>query len=537
MPNPSLHHILNRHKAKNTPEGKVDAKPDATPDTNPHPSKDHKGNSATARADPCEKHAHKSQNDSRSKSRKAKKYIISIKDAKKLFMDLPPEHRFWLEGGGEINNLIELSKELGIMSDRVFSHHVNHHKNDFSEWIRGVLKDRELAFMLSTITDRSTMLMALDAWLEKVKKRGLAVHDDIEDGLDDDNPEPGNPAENVDIELVDNNKEDNNNAAAHENSEHFPSGVVVEPGKDYGIRHYSMRQDHKCAADAIQPSMHQGLDSEESSWQRISDDIAPKKSTLMLKSKPLDPDLGFLQKLSNDSNDRPDKHNERITHSKISWKSPEKQAAEPHERDYAEIKKSFYHRLWEDAYNQKKLKWYEDIDKKNSLIRSEEEKRLRITSEIRLIKEAEEMLNIKKKSLAELEDSLAHREEELLNREEELRARKRILEEKLLGNTLSTRGCAMENKLPPVGVGGFVQNIDDLVEEFRKNVEHKRYDLAKGILAKIRSALENSTATSQFKDHYYRMLFDIMSNMNFLREYEKLKELKKGIKDVFGRRK
>ncbi|MBI4146895.1 hypothetical protein HY489_06185 [Candidatus Woesearchaeota archaeon] len=57
----------------------------------------------------------------------------------------PPEKIFWLKGGTPIKNLAELAKELQNMDDNTYKHHVTPHNNDFSNWIKHVIKNDTLA--------------------------------------------------------------------------------------------------------------------------------------------------------------------------------------------------------------------------------------------------------------------------------------------------------------------------------------------------------------------------------------------------------
>ena len=55
------------------------------------------------------------------------------------------EYCFWTNDGSVISNLSELADVLGSMDSAVFAHHVTRDRNDFADWIEGVLLDAELA--------------------------------------------------------------------------------------------------------------------------------------------------------------------------------------------------------------------------------------------------------------------------------------------------------------------------------------------------------------------------------------------------------
>lgn len=64
----------------------------------------------------------------------------------------PEECIFWCNDGCTFTDLKELAKGLAAMSDETFFHHVdlvNQGRNDFSNWVRDVFNDVELANALT----------------------------------------------------------------------------------------------------------------------------------------------------------------------------------------------------------------------------------------------------------------------------------------------------------------------------------------------------------------------------------------------------
>jgi hypothetical protein len=58
---------------------------------------------------------------------------------------LRPEQRFWLHNGMIVENLHQLAEAFDTIDDKTFDHHLNEDKNDFYNWIRYALHDKELA--------------------------------------------------------------------------------------------------------------------------------------------------------------------------------------------------------------------------------------------------------------------------------------------------------------------------------------------------------------------------------------------------------
>jgi len=69
-----------------------------------------------------------------------------LKEQANNFLARVPEDKvFWCHGGKVFRNMNELADGLSAMSDETFSFHSNLEKKDFSNWVREVIQDEELA--------------------------------------------------------------------------------------------------------------------------------------------------------------------------------------------------------------------------------------------------------------------------------------------------------------------------------------------------------------------------------------------------------
>ena len=92
-------------------------------------------------------------------------------EARKYLSDVASEQCFWINNGPILKNLEELANALPEISDDTFQHHVNNEKNDFSNWVRDVIGDENLANDLLSSKSRYSALNKIRNRLNSLKKK------------------------------------------------------------------------------------------------------------------------------------------------------------------------------------------------------------------------------------------------------------------------------------------------------------------------------------------------------------------------------
>lgn len=92
-----------------------------------------------------------------------KKKRVTRKKAirKRKPVDAKPENYFILVTGVPLKNVKELANALETMNEWVFNHHVNSSRNDFSAWIKNVLKEKALADEIKDVNNIKDMEIKL----------------------------------------------------------------------------------------------------------------------------------------------------------------------------------------------------------------------------------------------------------------------------------------------------------------------------------------------------------------------------------------
>lgn len=83
-----------------------------------------------------------------------------------FIQDIDPKHYFYLNDGKIIKNLPELSEVLLNISENIFNHHVNNERNDFSNWVRDIFLNNELALEISKCKTKDEMINMLSLRVE-----------------------------------------------------------------------------------------------------------------------------------------------------------------------------------------------------------------------------------------------------------------------------------------------------------------------------------------------------------------------------------
>ena len=63
----------------------------------------------------------------------------------KILGNIHPHHEFYFCNGLRVKNLYELLIAFETITDDVYGYHANEQKNDFSNWVKDIFEDKELA--------------------------------------------------------------------------------------------------------------------------------------------------------------------------------------------------------------------------------------------------------------------------------------------------------------------------------------------------------------------------------------------------------
>ena len=83
------------------------------------------------------------------------KHQAQLKEkADKALAKVPEGYVFWCHDGSIFVDINELAAGLVTMSDETFAYHSNLEKQEFSNWVRDVIGDKQLADDLAKATSR-----------------------------------------------------------------------------------------------------------------------------------------------------------------------------------------------------------------------------------------------------------------------------------------------------------------------------------------------------------------------------------------------
>lgn len=107
------------------------------------------------------------------KKAKTAKGVAEKQVAAKLLANVPDEYVFYCNDGQVFRNMAELNNGLNKMSDETFSYHSNRDKCDFSNWLKDVVGDKELARDLAEPITRFESAMTVSSRIESLRSKLL----------------------------------------------------------------------------------------------------------------------------------------------------------------------------------------------------------------------------------------------------------------------------------------------------------------------------------------------------------------------------
>ncbi|NQV08446.1 hypothetical protein HQ529_01185 [Candidatus Woesearchaeota archaeon] len=88
-----------------------------------------------------------------------------------LLADVRPEKHFVANDGTVIKNIYSLVDSLKKINNNTFEHHVNNDRNDFANWIRHVLKDKELADNIQRLKNKTKIIRKIERRIKYVEDK------------------------------------------------------------------------------------------------------------------------------------------------------------------------------------------------------------------------------------------------------------------------------------------------------------------------------------------------------------------------------
>ncbi len=76
-------------------------------------------------------------------------------EAKRFLADVPEEYVFRCCDGQILRNMKELEDALNTMTYETYVFHANEERNDFTNWVRDIIKDERLAKDMQKATNRT----------------------------------------------------------------------------------------------------------------------------------------------------------------------------------------------------------------------------------------------------------------------------------------------------------------------------------------------------------------------------------------------
>ena len=88
-----------------------------------------------------------------------------------LLREVPDDQALWLCNNATVQSMVELADTLECLDDTTFRYHVQRSQNDFAQWIRHVVGDRDLAREIARVKTKETLARKVEKRL-RILRRG-----------------------------------------------------------------------------------------------------------------------------------------------------------------------------------------------------------------------------------------------------------------------------------------------------------------------------------------------------------------------------
>jgi hypothetical protein len=105
------------------------------------------------------------------KKAKTAKRVADEQVVAKLLANVPAEYVFFCTDGQIFSNMAGLGDALNSMSDETFGYHSNCDKRDFSNWLKDIVGDEELARDLANAATRMDAAIIVNTRIEVLKEK------------------------------------------------------------------------------------------------------------------------------------------------------------------------------------------------------------------------------------------------------------------------------------------------------------------------------------------------------------------------------
>ena len=95
---------------------------------------------------------------------------IKAEDIDLVMSNCEPEHQFITKKGDIIKSMAELAQKIKQMDDETYMHHANEQRNDFSNCVKDIMKDEDLASEIKKSKNKNEASARIEEKIKRLNK-------------------------------------------------------------------------------------------------------------------------------------------------------------------------------------------------------------------------------------------------------------------------------------------------------------------------------------------------------------------------------